>query len=57
MSRSAARLFVIAVTLAIMGTIGWMAKEYGAGFMGGLAAGILFREVTFRLSHGYWFTG
>lgn len=57
MTRSAALLFVLTVTLAIMAAIGWMLKEFGTGFAAGALCATLFWEVVHRISKGYWFTG
>lgn len=57
MTKSLATLIFIAITLAIMAAIGWMFREFGTAFAGGVLCGTVFWEVVHRLSKGYWFTG
>lgn len=57
MLKSAALLIFLAITLAIMAAIGWMAQQYGWEFAAGMLCATVFWEVVHRITKGYWFSG
>lgn len=57
MTKSLATLLFIAITLGIMGAIGWLFSQYGWEYAAGVLSATVFWEVVHRLSKGHWFTG